>query len=238
MWKSGSFYTGDSHSRPTYHELVPTNPVRKEKQKGNVVAAVGTSKGLEVENIYRLDNELLGYNLSGRKVLLRVPQNDSSFDHFVSLPFTKGVTERETGRTMIILGSNAHHVEAMQYQFQGVLWMPPDEKEVKKFGDTVRWINVGDTKNGFIGLDYNSAASVEGGVARNAEDVHFLAQTLLEQQFDPEKRLFLLKPPYIQEREEGKALRTQGLERLGQIASTDESRLARILNSSYDIGLK
>lgn len=173
---------------------------------------------------------MLGYNLTGRKVLIRVPQNDPSFEQFVSLPFIKGVTERETGRTMIILGSNAHHIEAMQYQFHGVLWTQSDEEEIKRFGDTIRWINVGDTKNGFIGIDYNPLEVSSAGVAKNAKDIHFLAQTLVEQQFDPKKRLFLLNPPYIREREEGKALRRAGIDILGEIAKSDESGILKIIN--------
>ncbi|PIN93416.1 hypothetical protein COU54_03095 [Candidatus Pacearchaeota archaeon CG10_big_fil_rev_8_21_14_0_10_31_24] len=103
-----------------------------------MIASVGTSKGLNVERIYEINNELLGYNLDNKKVLIRVPQNDSEFEQFVYLSFTKGVTERETGRTMLILGSSAHHVEVMSYQFNGVLWTEKDGKEIKLFGDTIR----------------------------------------------------------------------------------------------------
>ncbi len=220
-------------------EQTPRQPYQlpQERQEGALVASVGRrDKTLSVESIYRIDVDLLGYNLFGGKVLLRVPQNDLSFDSFIALPFTKGVTERETGRTMLILGSNAHHVEAMGNQFEGVLWTKADGEEIKKFGDTIRWINVGDTKNGFIGVDYNSSAQIDAGVARTSADIQFLSQTLLSHGYDSQKRLFLLKPPYIQERPEGKALRKEGLEHLTEIAKADTTRLAKLLRDrAFDI---
>ncbi len=236
--------SGDYSSRPSYsppqREVIAAPrqdyQPQKKQQSSDLIVSVGKERRLSVESIYRIDNELLGYNLNGNKVLLRVPQNDKQFDHFVSLPFTKGVTERETGRTMLILGSNAHHVEAMQYQFEGVLWTKKDEEEIKHFGNTVRWINVGDTKNGFVGIDYNPAASLEGGVARTPEDIQFLAKTLLSYGYDAKKRLFLLKPPYIEERPEGKSLRKEGLEHLTEIAKADKSKLAKLLkDKAFDI---
>jgi hypothetical protein len=124
----------------------------------------------------------------------------------------------------------------MQGQFEGVLWTKKDEEEIKKFGDTIRWINVGDTKNGFLGVDYNPQAPADAGVARTPEDIQFLSNTLLNYGYDSKKRLFLLKPPYIQERPEGKALRKDGLEHLTQIAKADTGRLARLLrDKAFDI---
>ncbi len=120
---------------------------------------------------------------------------------------------------MLVLGSNAHHIEAMQNQFEGVLWKPDELKEQKVFGNCIRWINVGSERTGFIGLDYNPNAQVAEGVARSYEDITFLAKTLLELNYDPKKRLFLLKPPYIQEREEGKRMRARGLETLADFST-------------------
>lgn len=251
MFKSiGYSSSGDYSPRAAYSPRAPaprqtvieqqapresTQP-QKKRQKGHLTASVGKERALSVERIYRIDNELLGYNLNGHKVLLRVPQNDRQFDHFISLPFTKGVTERETGRTMLILGSNAHHVEAMQYQFDGVLWTKNDEEDVKQFGNTIRWINVGNTKQGFIGIDYNPRAPQDAGVARTPEDIQFLTNALLQYGYDSKKRLFLLKPPYIQERPEGKVLRKERLECLADITKADAGRLTKLLrDKTYDI---
>jgi hypothetical protein len=133
-------------------------------------------------------------------------RNARDFDVYIGLPFTKGVTERCTRRTQLILGTPAHHIEAMQNQFTGTLW----DENTKRYGDTIRWINAGGLKTGFVGLDYQPQAAVDAGVARCREDVRFLARTLLEFGYSPEKRLFLLDPPYIKESEQGKSLRTAG----------------------------
>jgi hypothetical protein len=127
----------------------------------------------------------------------------------------------------------------MQHQFEGVVWTKKDDEEIKNFGSTIRWINVGDTKNGFIGIDYNPSANSGTGVAQTAADIQFLSQTLLEYGYDPQKRLFILKPPYIQERPEGKELRKSGLEHLAEIAKVDTSKLTKLLrDKSLDIEIE
>jgi hypothetical protein len=213
MWKT---WSSDS-----YVEKVPRESHRggRPRTEGDLVALIGTPSGGRVshqgdsehlERLPRITGEILGYNLDGKLALIRYSKNDRGFDNYISLPFTKGVTERVTGRTLLILGSNAHHIEAMQGQFQGVLWSKEEEEEVKKYGNTLRWINIGDTRNGFLGLDYNPGAPKEAGVARNIEDIVFLSKTLMDFGYEPEKRLFLLKPPYIVESDKGKELRRQG----------------------------
>ncbi|MBI4450391.1 hypothetical protein HY642_00315 [Candidatus Woesearchaeota archaeon] len=212
----------------TPYDYIPHTPeprvsVPKPRQEGSIIALVGApSKGRpsrnglneHLERLYRVDNELLGYNLDGRMLLLRVKHNDRSFDMYLGLPFTKGVTERGTGRTELILGSTAHHGDAMQGQFDNLLWTPDLAEDKKRYGNTIRWINVGAKDSGFVGLDYNPAARKDQGVATCIDDVKFLANTLMSFDFDPAKRLFLLKPPYIQESEHGKQFRKQGLETL------------------------
>jgi len=207
-------------ARPVNYDKPPRPITNRPREEGHIIALVGTPQQgrpsrnpLEehLERIYQVDSDLLGYNLDGRMALLRLPQNDRSFDQYIALPFMKGVTERKTGRTLLIVGSDAHHGEAMQGQFDGVIWKPDDGKQ---FGDTIRWINVGDMQNGFIGLDYNPAAKQCDGVATCLENVKFLATTLLHAGYDHQKRLFLLKPPYIVEQDIGKRLRKQGLETL------------------------
>lgn len=198
----------------------PREIISRPREEGHIIALIGTPQhgrpshdALEehLERIYQVDNNLLGYNLDGRMVLLKLPQNDKNFDQYIALSFMKGVTERKTGKTLLILGSDAHHGEAMQGQFDGVLWKPDDAKQ---FGDTIRWINAGDMRNGFIGLDYNPKAKQNDGIATSLDDVKFLATTLLHAGYDSQKRLFLLKPPYIIEQNMGKKLRRQGLETL------------------------
>jgi hypothetical protein len=191
--------------------------------EGNLIALVGKPeknlpstrrKEERIEILDKIDDEILGYNINGKICLMKTKKNSSSFDNYIAMPFTKGVTERGTGRTLLILGSSSHHGEAMVGEFSGVLWEPYLNKEIKKYGDTIRWINVGDTKTGFIGLDFNPLAKEDEGVARNLEDVRFLAVNLLEFGYDSEKRLFLLKPPYIVESDYGKELRKKGYEKL------------------------
>ena len=233
VWKSTG---GECYSRPTYQAPEPRYVPQPRLQQGDIVVAAGRGKNSHVEQVYAIDKELCGYHLSSGKVLLRVPQNDTTMEQFIGLSFTKGVTERASGRTMLIIDNNAHHIEAMQHQFDGVLWSRQEESEAKHFGDTIRWINVGDTKNGFIGIDYNPRAPSDAGVARTASDIQFLSQTLLNYGYDEKKRIFLLRPPYINERPEGKALRRKGLSEIAQIAKANASHLAGLLkDQSYDI---
>ena len=125
--------------------------------------------------------------------------------------FSKGVTERGTGRTLVISGSDLHHIEAMKYQFENVFGFYIALESKKKYGDAIRWVNIGDTKDGLIGLDYNPRALPEAGIARDAFDIRFLAYILMMYGFDKKKGLFLLRPPHIEERVEGKQLRMDGL---------------------------
>ena len=238
VWKMFSPYrTGDEitslrSDHGQYHQL-PKRKLREETRKpkphqpGNLIALVGipiqgkpSSKRDEenLECICNIDNELLGYNAGANMVMLRMPQNERDFDIYASFPFMKGVTERDTGRTLVILGSNAHHGDAMQNQFSNMLWTPQMAEEVKKYGNTIRWINVGGVKNGFIGLDYNPRARQDEGVANSLRDIKFLAEKLMEFGYDPGKKLFLLKPPYIVESEEGRKLRDASKETLEEYA--------------------
>ena len=154
------------------------------------------------------------YNGTDGRILVPYCKNDRDFDVYIGLPFTKGVTERTTGKTQLILGTSAHHIDAMQQQFDGALWTDTE----KRYGNTIRWINVGDTKRGFIGLDFNAAAAQDAGVATTKDDVRFLASTLLNFGYESSKRLFLLEPPYIKESTKGKEFRRQGLSTLADYA--------------------
>lgn len=180
------------------------------RQHGDIVALVRD----HIERLPIIGDDVLSVNAADGRVLVRYPLNERAFDVYVGLPFTKGVTERGTGRTQLLLSTPLHHIDAMQGQFAGV-WR---DGETKTYGDTIRWINVGDTKTGFIGLDYNPGAAQEDGVARSVDEVRFLARTLTQFGYDGAKRLFLLKPPYVKESEDGKRLRTQGYATLDNYA--------------------
>ncbi|MBI2667060.1 hypothetical protein HYX13_05600 [Candidatus Woesearchaeota archaeon] len=215
-----------------YRAPAPVQRTSRQRQERDIVAYVGsvqpregktrqgktdakkqasTSSDTEwTERLTTLNNGLFGYNTEAGRVLLRVTHNDRKFDEYIGLPFTKGVTERETGRTMIMLATTAHHGEAMQNQFDGALW---DEKE-KSYGNCIRWLNVGDLREGFIGLDYQPHAKRNAGVATSVEEVSFLAKTLMQYGFNERTRLYLLQPPHVMESTEGIALRKRGLERL------------------------
>jgi len=225
VWKLGTLGMDDAYyertrraEQPTYQSprlVEDTPPVPKLRQQGMVIAQIGLGGGVSrtrdqewVENVYSVDHQLLGYN-AGKMILLYCPDNDRAFDMYIGLPFTKGMTERETGRTMLIAGSNAHHGEVMERQFDDVLWRPMD-KDRLSYGNLIRWVNVGDTKTGFIGLDYNPKAAKDDGVASGMDDITFLVERLIEYGFDPKKRLFLLQPPHIKESEAGWKFRREG----------------------------
>ena len=216
VWKT---WTSSNYSSQPSVPRVCAEP--RPMQQGNVIAVVGNSvagrvsrdgRKEHVERLARINDEILAYNLDGRLALMRDRKNDRQFDRFIAMPFTKGVTERESGRTLVILGSSAHHIEAMQGQFNGVVWTGKDIDETKKYGSTIRWINVGNTREGFIGLDYNPLSARDAGTATSMKDVSFLARTLIGYGYDKNKKLYLLNPPYITEREEGKSLRARGFQ--------------------------
>ncbi|MBI5064629.1 hypothetical protein HZA97_00195 [Candidatus Woesearchaeota archaeon] len=178
VWKSASY----GPSEYTNYGSHPTSRV-----ENNVVAYVGTSTRSDpkrnsgsVERIAQIDDDLLCFNAEAGSVLVRIKENDRKFDTFIKLPFTKGVTERETGRTLLILGDLAHHGEAMQGQFD--VSQDPYQGKGKAFGNTIRWINVGGISDGFLGLDYRPNAPTNSGVARNEADVKFLANMLLNKE--------------------------------------------------------
>ncbi len=195
---------------PAYYEQ--STPKETPRVDSDLIAYLGSStkqnpkreSGI-AEKIYKIDDELLCYNVSPGFVLARIKSNDRRFDEYIKLPFTKGVTERESGRTMLIIGDLAHHGEAMQGQFD--VTKNPYDGAGKAFGNTIRWINVGDTKKGFVGLDYRVNAQTNSGVARNQTDVKFIAETLLRYGYDPNKKLFLLEPPHIIESPQGRNYR-------------------------------
>ncbi len=202
----------------------------KPRQKGDLVALVGriidgkvsrTGELEHMERIYGINDDLLGYNVDGKRVLVKYHLNERKFDIYVAMSFVKGVTERNTGRTMLILGSDSHHGEAMQGQFEDVLWRQTEKEELKIYGDTIRWINIRTTEHGFIGIDYSPSAEIHEGVARSKDEVSFLAQTLMQFGFDEKKRLFVLQPPYIVERAEGKQWRSEGLKTLADYAKKE-----------------
>ncbi len=217
MMKGVGYGGGDDNTRSYSDAPLPTRSTR------NLIARVGEIKAgspsrnatrEHTESIPKIDDDILGYNIDGKMCLLRLKQNDRKFDNYVALPFTKGVTERNTGRTILILGSTAHHGEVMVGQFEGVIWTPEMIEKEKSYGNTIRWINVGDTREGFIGLDYNPQASQNGGVATSLEDIEFLSKSLIEFGYNPEKKIFLLKPPFVVESMVGRTLRNSGYKTL------------------------
>ena len=208
VWKSASY--GPS-------EYTKYEPHQTPRVDSNMIAYVGTSTRNDpkrnsghVEMINRIDDDLLCFNAEAGSLLVRVKENDRKFDTFIKLPFTKGVTERGSGRTLLVLGDLAHHGEAMQGQFD--ISEDPYQGKGKAFGTTIRWINVGGIKDGFLGLDYRPNAPSNGGVARNEADVRFLANMMLNYGYDEKKKIYLLEPPFIKESDEGKKFRKRGLE--------------------------
>jgi len=225
MWKTWNSANWSSKEEKNYYSAQEYEP--KPRASGNLVGLIGKNSRSQpsrdrskehLEKLVRIDDNLLGYNLDGKICLVKCKQNESKFDVYIGMPFVKGVTERISGRTLLILGSNAHHIEAMQNQYSGVVWDKDGQKETKKYGDTIRWINVGDTQNGFIGLDYDPNSLSSAGVANTLDDVKFLAGALMEFGFDAEKRLFLLDPPYIVESSDGQYNRARGLVKLRDYA--------------------
>ena len=111
----------------------------KSRQSGGLIALVGnvekhrpsiTYEKEWMERLTTLSEDMFLYNREAGRILMKVSSNSAKFDQYVGLPFTKGITERETGRTELILGSAAHHGEAMQGQYDGILWNPTEKNTV------------------------------------------------------------------------------------------------------------
>jgi len=221
-WKLGTWALPDAQIRVLKAPKQKVRRISAPRQKGDLISLIKDKYGEHFERLPTLSDETLSYSLVDGKMLFRFPENDRYFDVYLSMPFTKGATERETGRTVLIMGSPRHHIDAVVGQFEGALWTEEEidgvKTDIKDYGNTVRWINVGNLANGFIGLDYNPNSKSNEGVAQNPEDIQFLSKTLMEYGYDAKKRLFILKPPYIVEREEGKKMRQRGFETLGDWA--------------------
>ncbi len=215
MWNTS--YDAVSYTKPTTtRDASPKTTPRRMTPAQSATRKEGDLIALMENHITTLDtitDEMLQFNERDGRILIRYPLNDRSFDVYIGMPFTKGVTERGTGRTELLVGTKEHHIDAMIGQFDGAAYGEPH-----RYGDCVRWFNVGTLNQGFLGLEYNKTTTPEGGVARTGEDVRFLASTLLRYGFDPRKRVFLLTPPYVRESEAGKRLRQSGSKTLEDYA--------------------
>ena len=192
-------------------KLQPRNPAPLLTYVGNAPEGrrgrrVKASRTGYVETEQRITDELLGFNAAKGLVFVRVPGNSRDFDQYVAMPFTKGVTDKSDGRTMLIVGDWTHHGEAMQGQYA----CDPDpykNLKGKGFGNAIRWINVGRNKQGFLGLDYNPSAGKNIGMARSLAEVQNLCTALYHFGIAPEKPVRLLECPSITESVDGRVLR-------------------------------
>lgn len=211
------------------------------RKKSNLIAYVGdgpegkdakkvkASLTGKVESEIRITNELLGYNATKGIVLIRVEGNSRDFDVFVGMPFTKGVTDKKNGRTLLITGDYTHHGEAMQGQYDCDP-EPYTNLDGKGFGDVIRWINVGTGRQGFLGLDYNPKARKNSGMALTIKEVQHLCKALTDFGMDAEKYVRLLDVPHIKESKQGQILRVEHkLETLDDWVSADISKINRRL---------
>lgn len=146
------------------------------------------------------------------QVFDRRDENSRIFDEYIDKPFIKGVTERETGRSLLMIDAHGvHHSDVMVNQFKGA-------DGQKNYGNTIRWISIGDNGDGMIGVDYWGHARTFDGCARNLRDVRFVVTTLLNIGFSPKKPLFLVTPGHIQEHVRGKRIRNGNVASIGQYA--------------------
>ena len=176
--------------------------------EGKQAKKVKASLTGHLENELKITDDLLGYNAAKGIVLIRVEDNSRDFDIFVGMPFTKGVTDKTTGRTMLITGDYTHHGEAMQGQYDCDP-EPYRNFDGKGFGNVIRWINVGTGKQGFLGLDYNPDARPNAGMALTIDEVQNLCKALTSFGMTAEKYVRLLEVPHIKESGQGRILRVE-----------------------------
>lgn len=185
------------------------NPAKLLAYVGNAPKGKDAKPGLtgKVEREYRITDELLGYNAGKGVIFMRLEDNSRKFDVYVQMPFTKGVTDKKTGRTMLITGDWTHHGEAMQGQYD--CDKEPYKLKDKGFGPVIRWVNIGVGITGFLGLDYDPKSQLNSGLARSLEEIQYLCKNLEGFGMVPEKPVRLLEAPYIKESLDGKLLREQ-----------------------------
>lgn len=143
----------------------------------------------------------------------KVKENDSQFDRFVGQTYIKGMTHRNDGRTIIILGKD-HHGTAGQGYFN-MDPQPYENKTGKGFGDLVRWGHLGDSlDDGAILVDFEMDANTSAGVTRTPQEVQQLLRWLSNYHFNSGKEVYLTESARIYEPGFGTAVRSMGIRTL------------------------
>lgn len=144
----------------------------------------------------------------------QVEENDRQFDRFIGQTYIKAMTNRNDGRTVIILGKD-HHGTAGQGYFD--IDSDPYKNETGKgFGDLVRWGHLGNNiGDGVLLVDFEREANSVAGVARTPQEVQQLLRWLQNYRFDSSKQVYLTESARIYEPEFGKGIRLAGIKTLG-----------------------
>jgi len=212
VWKTWSpgyeRETYDAGRKPELANPAPLLAYVGKAPEGKNAKRIKTILTGHLERELCIADNILGYNSAKGIVFMRIPENNRSFDVYIGMPFTKGATDKKTGRTILIIGDRTHHGQAMQGQFECDP-NPYKEFKGKGFGNALRWINVGMGKEGFLGLDYSPKAPTYSGLATKLEDVKFVCNALYNFGMNSEKPVRLLESPYVKESLDGKLLREQ-----------------------------
>ncbi len=147
-----------------------------------------------------------------------VGENDRQFDGFVGQTYIKGMTNRNDGRTVIILGKDHHGTAGLGYF--DIDQDPYKNETGKGFGDLVRWGHLGDSiDEGILLVDFEMDVDPVAGVARTPQEVQQLLKWLQDYRFDSSKQVYLTESARIYEPEFGRAIRSVGIKTLGDWVS-------------------
>ena len=166
------------------------------------------------EEAVKFYNALIGLQKTIGCEYKKVEENDRQFDRFVGQTYIKAMTHRNDGRTVIILGKD-HHGTAGQGYFD----IDPDpykNETGRGFGDLVRWGHLGDCiDDGILLIDFETNANSSAGVTRTPQEVQQLLRWLQDYRFDSSKQVYLTESARIYEPEFGRAIRSVGIQTLG-----------------------
>ncbi len=172
------------------------------------------------ENSARFYDTLIGLQKAIGCEYKEVEENDRQFDRFVGQTYIKAMTHRNDGRTVIILGKD-HHGTAGQGYFD----IDPDpykNETGRGFGDLVRWGHLGNSiDDGILLVDFEINAAPVAGVARTPQEVQQLLKWLQDYHFDSSKQVYLTESARIYEPEFGRAIRSVGIQTLGDWVSRE-----------------
>lgn len=167
------------------------------------------------ENAIKFYNTLISLQKEIGCAYKKIEENDPQFDKFIGQTYIKAMTDRNDGRTVVILGKD-HHGMASQGYFD-IDPDPYENKTGKGLGNLLRWGHLGDNiEDGILLVDFELGANNLLGVTRTPQEIQQLLRLLQSYKLDSKKQVYLTESSRIYEPEFGKAIRSMGIKTFGE----------------------